>query len=269
MSNDAGALSDFFRELAALRYIPWYRWHPELALRYLPMVEYIKHRQTYQKRPGLSGKGQALSILEVGSGGLGIVPYLKMPVTGIDVKFEPPFHPKLTMEIGKAEKLNFADEFFDVVISSDMLEHLPPDIREKAIFEMIRVAKLGVVIGVPCGDMAVQHDMELRQEYLKIHKKEFPFLSEQVEYGLPDRADIITYINRASKKLDKKIKLLVNGNENMRIRKFLMTGWVSPNFLMNIFFRKILLLAVPLFRLLERPPYYRQLFFVTIENRKQ
>ena len=209
--------------------------------------------------------GGELKILEIGSGGLGIAPYLKMPVTGVDVEFRPPFHPLLTRVAGKAEKLDFADKSFDVVISSDMLEHLSPEMREKAIFEMIRVAKLGAAIGVPCGAEAAGHDRELRQEYLKIHQREFPFLKEQVEYGLPDKTDIIAYIDKSSKKLDRKIKLTISGNENMTIRKFLMRGWMSSDFLMNVFFRKILLLAIPLFRLLERPPYYRQIFYV--ENR--
>lgn len=239
----------------------WYRWHPELALRYLPVVDFIK-----AKGQGLKAKGQTqLKILEVGSGGLGIAPYLKMPVTGVDIEFKPPFHPQLTRVIGKAEKLDFADKSFDVVISLDMIEHLPPSKREKAIFEMLRIAKSSVIVGVPCGVAAAKHDMELRQEYLQVHKKEFPFLQEQVEYGVPDKTDIIAYINKAGKKLDKKIKLVVLGNENMMTRKFLMKGWMSSNFLINIFFRKILLPAIPLFRLIERPPYYRQIFYV--ENR--
>jgi predicted SAM-dependent methyltransferase len=219
------------------------------------MVEWIRK---------LKVKSEKLKVLEVGSGGLGITPYLNMPVTGVDVEFKPPFHPNLTRVVGKAEKLNFADKSFDVVISSDMLEHLPKEMREKAIFEMIRVSRLGVVIGVPCGAAAAEHDMELRSEYLKVNKKEFPFLKEQVEYGLPDKTDIITYINKSSKKLDRKTKLTVSGNENMTTRKFLMHGWMSSNFLINVFFRKILLPAIPVLMLLERPPYYRKIFFVGI-----
>ncbi|MEK7111044.1 MAG: class I SAM-dependent methyltransferase [Patescibacteria group bacterium] len=243
---------------------PWYRWHPELALRYLPMVEKIqKFRPTKARRLAFR-RADPISILEIGSGGLGIAPYLKMPVTGVDLEFKPPFHPLLTKVVSRAEKLDFADKSFDVVMSSDMLEHLPSSKREKAIFEMIRVSKLCVIIGVPCGEIAAKHDEELRLEYLKTHGKEFPFLKEQVEYGLPDRTDIIAYINEAGKKLDRKIKLTVSGNENMIIRKFLMHGWMSSDFLVNVFFRKILLPFIPLLRLLERPPYYRQIFFVEI-----
>ena len=224
------------------------------------MVEKIKDEGRRMKDEGK----HELRILEIGSGGLGIAPYLKMPVTGVDVEFKPPFHPLLTKVVGKAEKLDFADKSFDVVINSDMLEHLPHHKREKAIFEMIRVAKLSVIVGVPCDALAAEHDMELRHEYLKTHKTEFPFLKEQVEYGLPDKTDIIAYIENASKQLDRKIKLTVSGNENMTTRKFLMRGWMSSNFLVNVFFRKILLPFIPLLMLLERPPYYRKIFFVEI-----
>ena len=54
-----------------------------------------------------------------------------MPVTGVDLEFKPPFHPLLTKVVSRAEKLDFADKSFDVVISSDMLEHLPSSKREK------------------------------------------------------------------------------------------------------------------------------------------
>lgn len=243
---------------------PWYRWHPELALRYLPMVEEIQKLRPTKARRLAFRRADPISMLEIGSGGLGIAPYLKIPVTGVDVEFKPPFYPWLTRVIGKAEKLDFVDKSFDVVISSDMLEHLQPSKREKAIFEMMRVSKLGIIIGVPCGVEAAKHDEELRLQYIKIHKREFPFLKEQVEYGLPDITDIIRYINEAGKRLDRKIKLEVLGNENMTTRKFLMKGWMSSNFLMNVFFRKILLLFIPLFRLLERPPYYRNIFFAEI-----
>lgn len=226
------------------------------------MVEEIR-----AKGQGLRAKGGAeLKILEVGSGGLGIAPYLKMPVTGVDVEFKPPFHPLLTKVVSRAEKLDFTDKSFDFVISSDMLEHLPPSKREKAVFEMMRVSKSGIIIGVPCGPEASGHDEELRREYIRIHKREFPFLKEQVEYGLPDITDIIRYINQAGKKLGRKIKLEVVGNENMATRQFLMRGWMSSDFMVNVFFRKILLPFIPLFRLLERPPYYRQIFFVEIKR---
>ena len=270
MSNEAGALGGFLRELAALRFTPWYRWHPQIAMRYLPAVEYIKR---CQKRPGLSGKGQALSILalsilEVGSGGLGIAPYLKMPVTGVDKEFEPPFHPLLKRVVGDATELTFPNNSFDAVISVDMLEHLPKNKREIAVLEMLRVAKRLVVIGVPCGKISMEHDLKIRDDYLRHRSAGYKFADEQIKLGLPDEIDILHYIKSAVRQLNKKVEITVKGNFNLKLREFLMRGWMSKNVLVNILFRKVFLLLIPVFRLLDKEPYYRKMFFVEIENRK-
>ena len=56
---------------------PWYRWHPELALRYLPMVEKIqKFRPTKARRLAFK-KADPISILEIGSGGFRDCPVSK------------------------------------------------------------------------------------------------------------------------------------------------------------------------------------------------
>ena len=267
-------MNNFFSEIAALRFTPWNRWHPQIAMRYLPVVEYIKHKQTYQevhqKRPGLFRKGQAFSVLEVGSGGLGIAPYLKMPVTGVDKEFEPPFHPLLKRVSGDATKLDFPNNSFDVVISMDMLEHLPKQKRQIAVIEMLGVAKSLAVIGVPCGREAGEHDREMKMRLPRSPRrprnddKGFRFLDEQVEYGLPEEIDILHYIKVAAKDLGKRIEVEIKGNMNLKLREFLMRGWMSKNVLVNILFRKVFLLLIPVFRMLDKEPYYRKMFFVEI-----
>ena len=77
----------------------FYRWHPEVALRYLPIVKRIKQ---YKKEL----KKKELKILEVGSGSLGMAPYLKMPVTGLDVDFSGPKLSLLKPAQGKATKIS-------------------------------------------------------------------------------------------------------------------------------------------------------------------
>jgi len=262
----------FFAEIFALRFTPWYRWHPQIAMRYLPVVEVIGNL----KRSDLGVRqGRTLSVLEVGSGGLGIGPYLKMPVTGVDKEFESPFHPLLKRVKGDAVDLKFSDNSFDVVISMDMLEHLPKQKRQAAVNEMIRVAKNLVVIGVPCGKEAEEHDRKMKTRLPRPVKDgarnddiSFRFLDEQVEYGLPEEIDILHYIKAAAKELRKEIKVEIKGNMNLKLREFLMRGWMSKNILVNILFRKMFLLLIPVFRLLDKEPYYRKIFFIEIENRK-
>lgn len=249
-------------EVAALRWTPWYRWHPQLAVRYLPVVEKIKEEGKRMKEEG----NQELKILEVGSGGLGIVPYLKQPITGVDLRFDPPIHPFLTPIVGDATKLKFPDNSFDIVISMDMLEHLPKAKRQRAVSEIVRVARVAAVIGVPCGKNSSFQDERLRLNYRAKHGKDFPFLQEQVEYGLPNETDILGYINSASHAMGKNIGVAINGNTNLQLRAFFMKGWMSTNLVVNLIFRKVFLLLIPLFRFFDQPPYYRKVFFVRINK---
>src|SRR3989344_4018605 len=231
-----------------------YRWHPKIALRYLPVVEKIK------------ALGSTSSIVEVGSGGLGIAPYLKRQVVGVDLSFPPPLHPLLTPVLGSATDLPFAARAFDIVVSLDMIEHIPPKLRERGIFEMLRVGKTLVCLGMPCGREAQLQDKQLEQEY-KIKRGEgFDFLSEHFEYGLPTKQEILSAIEGSARKLNLQIEVETIGNLNLSWRLWLMRGWLAQNFLVNLFFRKFLLLGIPAFRRLNQPPTYRQLFFVKIQR---
>jgi hypothetical protein len=200
-----------------------------------------------------------------------------MPVTGVDKEFEPPFHPMLKRVRGDATRLAFPNNSFDVVISMDMLEHLPKNKRQAAMTEMLRVGKNLIVIGVPCGQEAERHDKRIWMRLPRPAKsglppeadrrnddKSFKFLEEQVEYGLPEEIDILHYIKAAATELKKQIKIEIKGNMNLRLRSFLMWGWMSKNILVNILFRKVFLLLIPVFRILDKPPYYRKIFFVTV-----
>ena len=113
------------------------RWHPQLALRYLPIVSWVKKQGLINSK-----------IIEVGSGSLGIGPYLNQTFTGVDIDFSGPRWPKMKQVKGKAEKLPFPDKAFDVAISVDVLEHLPPQNRAPAVSELFRVATKAVIIAV-------------------------------------------------------------------------------------------------------------------------
>lgn len=230
--------------------IPFFnRWHPDLALRYLPVVHRIDKRE---------------SVLEVGSGSLGIGPYLKRPFIGVDINFNGPVWPP--MERLKASALNIPkpDNSVDIVVSMDMLEHLPSEQRGQAIEEMLRLAKKKVIIGVPIGKRAEKHDQLIDQLYRKTRGNQHKFLKEQTEYGLPEQAEIVTALKKAAQKYHKNINITIIPNQNLSLRLWLMKGWINQNFFVNVFFRKILLVAIPVMRHLNQAPVYRRIFFITI-----
>lgn len=215
------------------------RWHPEVAVRYLPVVREIKSL----------GKP---SVLEIGSGGLGIAPYLGSKVTGVDTNFSPPFHPLLEKVVGSALDLPFSDKSFDVVIAVDILEHVAPEKRKKVLEEMRRVARKEIIIAVPTGIQAEEQDKELAKEYQTSNQKEYQFFAEHEMYGLPQEKDLRLLIGNNAR---------MEKNEPLRLKNFLMRGWMRPGLLHKVFYWKILLLIIPLFSLFNRPPYYRTIFF--------
>lgn len=230
-----------------------YRWHPKIALRYLPIADLIK-KSCYEP----------YSILEVGSAGLGITPYLKKRVVGIDLEFQQPIHPNLIPVKASALNLPFSNSSFDAVISSDMIEHIEPKNRENTIEEIIRVAKHLACIAVPSGELAQKQDEWLNKYYKAKHETKYKFLSEQVTYGLPQSEYISQIIHKAANKLKKTIILEEKGNINLKLRTYLMKGWISNNKLINLIFRKILILGIPFMRKMNSEPTYRKIFIIKI-----
>jgi ubiquinone/menaquinone biosynthesis C-methylase UbiE len=58
-------------------------------------------------------------------------------------------NPQIDCVQGDVVFLSFKERSFDVVFCSEVLEHIPKEMLEKACFEIIRVAKKYVLIGVP------------------------------------------------------------------------------------------------------------------------
>ena len=170
--------------------------HPETATRYFPVVAQIKKANLKNPR-----------ILEVGSGSLGVVPYLKKEIDGLDINFSGPQSPLLNKIKGKATDLPFRKNSYDVVISVDLLEHLSKDEREKAVFEMIRVAKNLAIIVVPTGELSQKQDRQLDKYYQKVFGTRNQFLKEHVQNGLPKTEEILVFIDRSLRGLKKQAKV--------------------------------------------------------------
>lgn len=239
-------------------YIPlslyrFWRWHPEVALRYMPIVTAIRKLSS------------SSTILEVGSGSLGITPYLGRFITGIDQDFKGPKLPYVHEIKGDATSLSFKDRSYDIVISVDMLEHMSTKDRIKAINEMVRVARNLVAIGVPSGGEAEEHDQEMDSYYKKIFGHSYHFLDEQVGFGLPSKNDIIDAIESALSTYKRSASWRIENNESIRLRTILMKGWMTKNPIVDIIFRKLLVPFVFLFQYCNWTPAYRKIFIITLK----
>src|ERR1700722_19334912 len=114
------------------------------AARYYPIVRTLKANNLFHEG----------SLLEIGSGSIGIGRFRKVPFVGCDISFTSKPAWPMTPMIASAAQLPVKNNEFDVVLSSDVLEHIPPDQRQAVIDETLRVARKLVIFGFPCGEPA-------------------------------------------------------------------------------------------------------------------
>ena len=70
-------------------------------------------------------------------------------VTALDLEEPQVSNDKVFAVKGDVTRLEYPDNAFDVVICAEVLEHIPPQLLSQACSEIGRVAKYGVVVGVP------------------------------------------------------------------------------------------------------------------------
>ena len=213
------------------------------AARYYPIVRILK---TY-------GLYDSASLLEIGSGSIGIGRFRKVPFVGCDISF--PFEPvwPMTPMIASAAELPVKDNEFDVVLASDILEHVPPDLRKAVIEESLRVARKLVIFGFPCGELAWQSDRDLLETYLKKNVPPPEWLTEHMEAKFPE-SDLFGEIDGW--------EIQQHDNENISFHSWLMRREMSRIFvkISSILMR----IAPPLIEaLLSKTncgPVYRKIF---------
>jgi GT2 family glycosyltransferase len=137
-------------------------------------------------------QNRSLEILDVGGyeGKLAWFMPQHTRVTILDRKPEPA-EGKTAYVQGEAQKLPFPDRSFDLVISSDMLEHLPPEDRLTAFREMFRVSRRHVILAAPFNSIYNQKAEEYINSQFREHTgQDHPFLIEHIENGLPELEDL-------------------------------------------------------------------------------
>ncbi len=154
------------------------------------LTEYIlKERKPEDSR-------HSLEILDVGGyeGKLAWFMPQHTRLTILDRKPSPP-DGKTSYIQGQAQHLPFADKSFDLVISSDMLEHLSPEDRMTAVREMFRVSRRHVILAAPFNTIYNQKAEEyINKQFLDHTGQNHPFLIEHIQNGLPELEDLEQYL---------------------------------------------------------------------------
>jgi SAM-dependent methyltransferase len=154
--------------------------------------------------------GSRPALLDVGCGRAGLAAYLRdLEVVGVDI--EPPEEslPNLVFRQGTITRLPFPDQSFPLVSCVDVLEHLPLDARAKAVDELVRVARDGVLIACPHGATAQSCDTRFKRA-LDAHGRPVPaWLSEHRAQPYPTVSAVAERIRHA----DREVTLSVTYSE--------------------------------------------------------
>ena len=88
-------------------------------------------------------------------------------------------------------RLPFRDRSFEVAVSLDVLEHIPPPQRALHVAELIRVASTGIVVCCPLGTPThVAAEDELARWHREAVGRPHRFLEEHLETGLPSEPEL-------------------------------------------------------------------------------
>jgi hypothetical protein len=212
------------------------------AARYYPIVRTLKANNLFHEG----------SLLEIGSGAIGIGRFRKVPFVGCDLSFaEPPVWP-MTPMTASAAQLPIKDGQFDVVVASDVLEHVPPELRPAVIGEALRVARKLVIFGFPSGRPAWESDRDLYNTYVNAGQTPPGWLAEHMEAPFPD-TELFQAVDGW--------QIQWAGNENLQFHSWLMTREMSFRFVRASVaaMRVAPFLLELLLRRADRPPCYRQI----------
>lgn len=168
---------------------------------FLPFDIFCRHK-TVAKLIG----NQEGEILDVGGGVKGLNRFVKNKVVVSNLKEGD------VLADGRA--LPFADNSFALVTSIDVLEHIPPQDREKFVSELKRVAKKRVILSFPLGTKAhIRAEKELK-DFLKKRGEEVDYLEEHIANGLPTLKEL--------EKILKNHPFQIFFGENFRLNNFLL-----------------------------------------------
>ncbi len=105
---------------------------------------------------------------------------------------------------GSAWDLPFEDDSFDLVLSLDVLEHLPGERRELFLSELDRVSRHGIILGAPFASEEVR---AAEDELSRILLSASRFLKEHEAFGLPETS----LVQRFFKQRDYSLQALPSG----------------------------------------------------------
>jgi hypothetical protein len=137
-------------------------------------------------------------VLDVGGLGSFMEQIISVPVTILDSEVQ---ETSETQSIGNGSHMDsIKDGSYDVVVTSDTLEHIPPQDRRDFIREIIRVSNDLVILCAPFGDHgAAKEEAKINELYKSLTGRKHLWLAEHKQYGLPREEEILSYVPKPIK----------------------------------------------------------------------
>ncbi len=151
-------------------------------------------------------------------------------------------------------QLPFADQSFDVVVVSDVMEHVPPEWRETVVSEALRVSRAVAVFGYPCGPEAHALDRKLLAQYLKRKMTPPIWLEEHMTSPFPDGALF------SGERSGWKVKSIPNESLDFHYRMMRIEMYRPLNYLFRFGLVLMPRLIERFLRRMDREPSYRRIF---------
>lgn len=141
-------------------------WHGKIGYRLGPDgIGYRDFEINSDKVAYIMSKNPQGKVLDIGCAMGYIVKRLRekgVDAWGVDISQyaidHAPDEVKHYLKLASADKLPFGDKEFDLVFSSSVFEHMPPELVMKAISEAVRVAKRGIIAVTPGDDPHFDED---------------------------------------------------------------------------------------------------------------
>ena len=146
-----------------------------------------------------NGQDRPFRILEIGSNAF---KYLKefLPDDSIlytDLVLTEAMEQDPAFQKADGTQLPFEEGSFDFVIATDVLEHIPFDLRKQLFSEAIRVAKIAAVITFPYDSpRTVEAEERLNAYYKALYGQEYRWLNEHRDCGLPKLEEIELWLSQ-------------------------------------------------------------------------
>jgi hypothetical protein len=132
---------------------------------------------------------------------------------------------------GSILDLPFADRSFDVAVSVDVLEHLPANLRDRAVAELVRCADEAIVLAFPSGTKAREMDENFERR-LKAADANIPdWLAEHLENPYPGAGQIADALSAEAARRGRAVRVTTHFSESLKVAGALRTAAAASKYL--------------------------------------